>query len=181
MDCEGDPVQELSALAMDSVTHQIVSVYHKHAFCNPEEDAWCRINIHGLNPDFLKDYGFHNDDELIIDFKKWLQCFNVTCIYANNPSKERQLLPNHRLRDICIPIWEIRMKQPYHETALRFKQLNVPIGNVRCSNYVHSRFITRYYIVPSRKELGKILHGFHCALYDCYELYLFYLFEGKNL
>ena len=84
-------MQELSAIAMNNVTYQIVSVFHKHAFCNPEDDAWSRVNIHGLNPDFLKDYGFLNEDALIIDFKKWLQSFDIVCMYANNPNRERRL------------------------------------------------------------------------------------------
>ena len=181
MDCEGDPVQELSAIAMDNVTYQIVSIYHKHAFCNPEDDPWSRINIHGLNPDYLKDYGFPNEDQLFTDFQKWLDSFTIVQMFANNPGRERMLFPNHTINDILLPRWEIRMRQPYHETALRFKQLCAPIVNVRCNRYVHCRFITRYHIVPSAKELAKILYGFHCALYDCYELYLYYLFQTKNL
>ena len=113
---------------------------------------------------------------------KWLDTFDVLCMYANNPGRERKIFRHCKyLHDILLPNWEKRMRQPYHEVAIRFKQLNVPIKNVRCTNFVHSRFITRYYITPSMKELGKILHGFHCALYDCYELYLFYLFETKDL
>lgn len=181
MDSEGEPVQELSAIAMDNVTYQIVSIYHKHAFCDPDDDQWSRRNVHGLNPDFLSECGFPNACELTDNFKEWLESFVILCMYANNPVKERKLFQKNIVHDIFLPQWEKRMKKSYHKIAICFKQLNVPIVNVRCANYVHSRFISQFCVTSSGKELAKRLHGFHCSLYDCFELYLFYLSKTENL
>ena len=94
MDCEGEPVQELSAIAMDSCSYQIVSVYHQHAKCDPNADSWARKHIHGLNQQYLQDYGFSNECALLIDFKRWLAAFNVVSTFCNDPTKEKKLFPN---------------------------------------------------------------------------------------
>ena len=98
MDCEGEPVQELSAIAMNNWTYQIVSVYHQHANCNPNVDQWARKHIHGLNLKYLQDYGFSCESALLIDFKRWLAAFNVIRIFCNNPGKEKKFFSksNHQ-------------------------------------------------------------------------------------
>ena len=178
MDTEGDPVQELSALAMDNVTFQIISVYHKHADCDSDSDGWARTHVHGLNQSYLRLHGFSNDSELLSDFQKWLDSLNVICIFANNPAKERLFLHNNIIRDSLLPNWVDRASEPYHQVANCFKDLNIPVHGINCNPYAH-----RDYRSPSmrhlktKKEEAKALHGHHCSLYDAYELYLYHIME----
>ena len=176
MDCEGEPVQELSAIAMDNWSYQIVSVYHEHAKCDPNADSWARKHIHGLNQQYLQDHGFSNECALLIDFKRWLAAFNVVCIFCNDPTKEKKLFPNLIINDILLPPWDSRVNQHYHEVTKRFKELSVPILNVRCSRYIHNQCF-----FPPYLNTAKVMFGHHCSLYDSYQLYLFYLFQTQNL
>lgn len=175
MDCEGEPVQELSAIAMNNWTYEIVSVYHQHANCNPQEDEWSRKHVHGLNQQYLQDFGFCDENSLLSDFKKWLATFNVACIFCNNPGKERKLFPNLIINDILLPPWINRVNQHYHEVTKRFKELSIPILNVRCSKYIHNQCK-----FPPFLDTPKVAFGHHCSLYDCYELYLFYVFQPNE-
>lgn len=176
IDCEGEPVQEMSAIAMDNESYQIVSVYHKHAACDPSLDAWSRKNLHGLNPTYLHDHGFSNESELAANFQCWLKSFNVQCMYANNPGKERELLGMKNIYDILLPTWRERGEMTYHVNANLFKKLSIPIQGVHCSGYVHNSFVSTRGYVPLYCQNEKLLHGYHCSLYDCYEMYLFHLY-----
>ena len=176
MDCEGEPVQELSAIAMDNETHRIVSVYHKHADCDPSLDFWARQNIHGLNVKYLSQCGFPNETVLIADFEKWLQSLNIKCMFANNPAKERHMLPKYEVFDILLPPWEKRIDMSYHEVANRFKELNLPVSSAQCSTYIHNQYCRSRFFTTNSQVL-KSLHGYHCSLFDCYEMYLFYLLQ----
>lgn len=181
LDCEGEPIQELSAIAMDNESFQIISVFHKHAECHPKDDKWSRKHIHGLNRNYLSNSGYSNENDLVTACYNWLKSFKVVVLYANNPSKERKLFPKYSVFDMFLPSWEDRMNQPYHVLAHRFKFLNVPILNTRCSAYVHAEYLNKRWMGPSLKDMAKVLHGYHCSLYDCYELYLFFLFQTKDL
>ena len=180
MDCEGEPVQELSAIAMNNESYQIVSVYHKHADCDSECDEWSRRNIHGLNLKYLRENGFSNESELLANFRQWLSRFQILCMYANNPAKERKLFPKLIIHDLLLPPWEERMKMPSHIIANRFKQLNVPILNVSCNGYVHNQYVRPLYLCWETMK-PKTIHGVHCSLYDCLELYFYFLMQTQNL
>ena len=179
MDCEGDPVQELSAIAMDQA-YDIISVYHKHAACD-NVDSWSRKFVHGLNIQYLRANGLNNETEMVEDFLKWLDSFDVICMYANNPMKERQLFPSCRtlLRDSFLPSWDVRVKQPYHVIANRFKQLNISFAGVSCNGYVHCEYVSHH--PRTETQLAKVIHGYHCSLYDSYELYLHHVCEARSL
>ena len=170
---EGTPIQELSAIHMNAFTRQIVDVYHAHATCH-RADIWPRLHIHGLNPNYLERYGFPDEESLINDFKEWLRPKDVLSIYANNPAKEVGVL-NMPIMDVGIPPWAERVYQSYHQMAIAFKSEFIPILDKRCCPEVHSCF-KRYPIKRlSEGEIAKRDHGFHCALYDTYELYLCYI------
>ena len=166
---------------MDNESYQIVSVYHKHVECNPTVDRWSRRNVHGLNVRYLQMYGLQNQCELVLDFKNWLNSFHVLQIYANDPHKERILLQNNRINDILLPAWTERVAQPYHCVAARFKELNVPILDKKCDGYVHNSFVGDHFNKMNKSQVIKLLHGYHCSLYDVYELYLFYVFQTQYL
>ena len=173
LDMEGTPIQELSAIHMNALTKQIVDVYHAHANTY-KDDSWSRLHIHGLNLFYLERYGFHNEEALIHNFKDWLRPKDVLNIYANDPKKESQLL-NMRVTDLGLPPWAKRVYQPYHQMAVSFKQDFIPILDKRCCLEVHSMY-RRYPMKRlSATELAKRDHGFHCSLYDAYELYLCYV------
>ena len=130
VDCEGDPVQEFSAIAMDNSTYQIISVYHKHVDCDFKADRWSRKHLHGLNRNYLRAHGFEDVGELVFDFERWFKSFDVVCMYANAPDKERQLLPGRTIHDLLLLPWQERVRKHYHVIANLFKELSIPIENV---------------------------------------------------
>ena len=170
---EGSPTQELSAIHMNALTRQIVDVYHAHAYSH-QNDWWSRLHIHGLNTKFLARHGFPDEETLIQDFKRWLADKDVLNIYANNPTREVQAL-NMTIMDVGLPPWAERIYQAYHQMAVTYKQEFVPILDKRCCHEAHDMF-KRYPIKRlSETEIAKRDYGFHCALYDAYELYLCYI------
>ena len=170
---EGSPSQEISAIHMNALTKQIVDVYHAHANTY-EDDSWARRYIHGLNMSFLERHGFRDEIALITNFKDWLSSKNIMSIYANDPTKEAKLL-NINISDIRLPPWAKRVYQSYHQMANDFKRDFVPIMDKRCCPKAHNMY-QRYPIKRlSATEIAKREHGFHCSLYDAYELYLYYV------
>ena len=170
---EGCDTQELSAIQMNALTHQIVDVYHGHAV-SQTPDSWARRHIHGLNTLFLQQHGFSCEDELIADFKHWLRGKDVLAMFANNPMKEMTVL-NLPIKDMNMPPWAERVNQPYHVITRSFKQQFIPILNKRCCASAHSYYEKFPVKNFTQTEIAKRDFGFHCALYDAYELYLCYI------
>ena len=174
VDMEGTPVGEVSAIQMNLVTRQIVDVYHNHADMHGY-DEWCQRHYHGLNPLFLERFGLGSEHELLNDFKEWLRGKEIFAMYANNPGKEKAAL-GRTIYDIELPRWSERKKRPSHIMAKAFKKIGVPILNKRCPPEAHSSY--RYFPVncwTNETELAKHDFGYHCALYDTYELFLTYV------
>lgn len=170
---EGEPIQELSAIQMNVMTRQIVDVYHRHAKTN-SPDTWARLHIHGLSNNYLNQNGLENEEMLILDFKKWLRGKDIIVMYANDPRKERTAL-NLPIKDLNLPKWIDRVSQPYHEIAINFKQNCIPILDKRCSKHIHAVYTSYPLKKRSKTELAKFHYGFHCSLYDAYEMYLYYV------
>lgn len=166
-------MQELSAIQINALTKQIVDVYHQHA--NSEvQDFWPRLHIHGLSKVFLKNHALPDEEALIQDFKKWLRGKDVLAMYANNPDKEKQCL-GLPIKDMPLPKWSERTNQPYHRMAHSFKNNFIPILDKRCCSAAHASFSNYKMKRDSESELAKYQFGFHCSLYDAYELYLYYV------
>ena len=91
VDTEGEPIQELAAIEMDTKTCEIKDVFHNFANCT-EPDSYSRLHIHGLNTKYLEKNGFPTEGSLIIAFKQWLQRKRVVKIVANSVYKEVQAL-----------------------------------------------------------------------------------------
>ena len=170
---EGASVQELSAIQMNAFTRQIVDVYHAYAR-SYHPDSWSRSHIHGLNMTFLQNHGFASEEALLHDFKTWLRGKNVLAMYANDPSKESSVL-NLPIKDMCMPPWAERIYQPYHQMSLTFKREFIPILDKRCCAEAHCSFIKYPLKRVTETEIAKRDYGFHCSLYDAYELYLCYI------
>lgn len=170
---EGVPVQELSAIQMNAGTRQIVDVYHAHAEAQTS-DIWSRRHIHGLNTIFLKRCGFRNENILFHDFHKWLRGKDVLAMFANNPRKESLALKLN-IKDMNIPSWSQRAHLSSHEVALRYKNEFIPILDTRCCAEAHSAFESYPLLKTNDSEIAKRNFGFHCSLYDAYELYLCYI------
>ena len=170
---EGESIQELSAIQMNAFTRQIVDVYHAHAKTE-DSDSYSRLHIHGLCKMYLDAFGFLNEKALIDDFRKWLRGKDILAMFANNPSKEKTAL-NLPVKDMNIPPWKERVSMFVHQTALAFKKNSVPVFNKSCSKHVHSSFAGFPVFRNTETELAKRSHGYHCSLYDAFELYLHYV------
>ena len=176
VDMEGESIQELSAIEMNALTRQIVNVYH--AYANTEDpDFYSRRHIHGLSSQFLNIHGFPNESALIDDFKKWLRGKDVLAMYANAPSKEQTAL-NLPIIDMDLPIWKERISMFVHQTAIAFKKNSVPILNKYCPKHAHDSYVGYPVFRNSPTDLAKRSHGYHCSLYDSYELYLHYVTDS---
>lgn len=172
---EGSSIQELSAIQMNALTRQIVDVFHEHARTE-DRDSWARFHVHGLSPDYLKEFGHPNEDQLILSFRKWLRGKEVMAMFANDPAKEEKAL-NMCINDMTMPPWRDRVYLPYHQIALTFKNNFTPILDKRCCKDAHCSYSGYPVKSHSRTELAKREFGFHCSLYDAYELYLCYIFD----
>ena len=170
---EGDTIQELSAIPMNVKTRQIVDVYHRHAKSD-NCDFWSRLHVHGLSKLYLDKFGLPSEDALVQDFRKWLAGKDVLAMYANNPQKEKASL-KLPIKDMGLPRWSERGFLSYHQTALCFERNFIPILDKRCCKDVHSSFSNYPMKKHSKTELAKHEFGFHCSLYDCYEMYLCYV------
>ena len=184
LDSEGEPTQELSAIAMSVANHHILDIYHAYAQRNYPDD-YARRHVHGLNSAFLKSNGFANEAALVENFKKWLRGRDIICMYANNPDKERKFLDIQSICDMNYPCWIDRVPLLSHKTALQFKRLTVPVTAINCfvscPRAAHKDFA--FYPTPrqSPTELVKKDFGYHCALYDTYALYLHFLIDMKEI
>ena len=150
-----------------------MDVFHAHAY-SCFADAYARRHIHGLSHKFLAGHGFSSEVKLIDHFRQWLSNKNVVGIYANDPVKEIATF-NMSIENLPLHPWAERIFQPYHQTAIVYKDSFIPILDKRCCSQAHSAY-TRYRMKRlSPTEIAKRDHGFHCSLYDAYELYLFYI------
>ena len=173
IDCEGEPVQELTAIEVRRSDFAIVDVFHAHANVpNRTDDLWSRKHVHGLDLDFLNDHGFPSENELCAAFHVWFSKRNSDTNFANNPGKEIKFL-NIPIANVELPPWVERANCPAHRTALTFKKLQTPIGNAACFSNIHARYnLPRKYDNDDARWLAKKEWGYHCSLYDAYEAYL---------
>ena len=174
IDFEGRPLQEVGAIEVDDQSKEIVDVYHKFADCKAKVDHYCRLFVHGLNPWFLSVNGFCNEKLLIADFKQWLSTKTYRLVYSNDASFEGKVLYPLHIEELTLPPWLQRVNEDYHQEAFRRKQYRIPVHNVTCDENAHTYYRRPYYW-KNETAFVKANHGHHCALYDCYELYLYYL------
>ena len=134
-----------------------------------------RKHLHGLNPSYLINIGFENEQSLIEDFKQWLCGFSIQKLIGNNPRNEMQKLNLH-IFDIGLPQWHIRVRYNYHKIPNVLKNYNLSFdSSTSCSSEYHSCYLqphVNFSLTPN--ELARIEHGYHCSLADVYELYYFY-------
>ena len=158
---------------MDFNTREIVDVFHGHAYTTAK-DIFARKHVHGLNYDFLFREGFQNANCLIAAFKVWLREKNHFMFYGNDPGKEMRDLKIHVV-DIGLDCWVNRIQKAYHQVAFYFKKHNIPIHSKRCYTEAHSSF-EKVFVRPFNKsDAAREQSGYHCSLYDCYEMYLCYV------
>lgn len=178
IDVEGAYAEELAAIAVNSDTLEITDVFHEFAK-SQAADEWCRKHVHGLNKQWLLRYAnYENQTELVNALREWLRGKNVLTIFANNVAKEQRLLRDlFNVYDLYFPMWPEREKRASHRMAFLFKRAFIPVLNKRCCADAHSSFafVPIYRRTPS--EFAKRRWGVHCALYDCYEEYLFFVEE----
>ena len=154
-------------------THDIVDVFHGHAKTS-ERDCWSRHHVHGLSLDYLNEHGFPSEEHLISEFKRWLKNKNYLNCFANAPHKESRAL-RLNVCDIGMSPWELRQHEPSHLIALRFKEMNIGIFNKKCCQKAHSLYRGVDIRKNNNSEMARARHGYHCSLYDCYELYLCFI------
>ena len=171
VDFEGDPVAEAAAIAVDAQC-EIVEVYHDFAASPQRNPRFPRWHVHGLSQDFLRTYGFPRSEELLWHLKSWLDQWPTARLVANGPSLESAAL-GRRVDDAGLPPWLVRQHCQCHVEAVHAKTMGLEVGGISCPGPVaHSE----YRGWPRRKtptDVVKQRHNYHCALYDCYELYLF--------
>ena len=173
IDSEGSPIQELSAIEMDLDTREIIDVFHDYAYTE-EDDEFCRKHIHGLNRDFLFRQGYSETHKLVDAFKEWMREKKNFLLYGNNPQAEIRDL-QLRISDIGLDKWLVRTDKSYHMIAYTFKRSFIPIRSRQCYKEAHSAFTGCLVRLHNATDIAKEKHGFHCSLYDCYELYLYYV------
>ena len=157
---------------MDAKTLQIVDVYHEfHDVW--ESDTFSRANVHGLNPEVFEDRAFATEQKLVNHFLEWLLPKNYMKVFGHAPGRESKRF-NIVIEDLKLPCWADRDGELFHIFANRCKMDEAIFCGRRCIRANHSSYCRN---MPARTagQLARERHGYHCALYDCFELYLFYL------
>ena len=171
VDCEGEPIQEWSALLIND-EGKICNTFHQYVRfpSSYDSDFYARKHVHGLNLDFLEQHGAANLNELKCNFLKWLSPYMLYDIYANAPAKESQFL-SLPMKDAKLLQWSQRISTTSHQTALNMKHCKVPVYDIICLahnpvTYKPSR------VILNETDKAKLTFGHHCSLYDCVEVYL---------
>jgi len=178
IDCEGDPIQEFSAIYVNN--DEIIDVFHRYvhypSFKDYDGDRFARFHVHGLNIDFLSQHGLENTDILRSEFFSWLNSCSYSRLFAHAPMKEMNFL-NLPIEDVCLRLWKDRHTLSSHRKAIFMKKNCIPICNIVCK--AHTSF--RSWRCKKRMnftDMAKRDFGHHCSLYDCVECFLFSI-EGK--
>ena len=172
IDSEGTPIQEWSAIVVEEKSSLIRDIFHGYVrypfVC--DEDYFARKYIHGLRVKDLACVGFSDVNVLLTEFRHWLRPYASCPMYAHAPAKESQFL-SCVLQDVCLPPWKERVKTVSHSTAKAMKLNQVPICNITCTMHdpVYYKSHRQY---PNETDLAKAAFGYHCSLYDCYEIFL---------
>ena len=166
---EGSPIQEVAALEVNRNTNSIVDVFLGYAYTE-KPDIFSRMHIHGLNKNYLKEFGFPSEDSLLAVLQIWLSRKPYVAIFANDSRKKSQAL-GLKISDFKLAPWADRRHRASHQLALRYKELSIPILNRFCPSIAHSSFVSAPSSRNAFSSIAKARHGYHCALYDCQELY----------
>lgn len=184
LDSEGEPVQELSAVCVNTQTLQIISAFHGHAMCPmPDKDYFSRRFIHGLDVNYLLSHGSPSPRDLCTDLCRWLDQLPPWCefhFFANNPTMEKKLFPYLIINDINLPRWVERVNSKAHIMAKAAKDNSTPVLDHNCPRAAHASYISssspfrrpQCSLTPS--QLAKLSSGYHCSLYDVLECYFTY-------
>ena len=181
VDCEGDPIQEFSALYVNKCSETIVDVFHRHVKYPFIRDAdwFARRYVHGLDREYLNRYGLHNEAEVVLSFSQWLTYHPYDAMYANAPNKERRLLSKRDIIDVGLPPWKKRVDCISHQRALLMKLNHEPVCGVVCRAHCESVcWKPKHVNKVNDTDAAKSAFSHHCSLYDCIECY-FFLFPAK--
>ena len=185
IDCEGDPVQELSALYVNDATLLIEDVFHRHVHYpfSTDCDAFARRHVHGLDFNYLRQAKLPSLGEVLDLFCDWLQTYPAdNKLFAHAPAKEKQLLSLH-INDVCLKPWAERIHCHSHRIALQMKVNSVKVCGVTCpAASIHSHYVNwkpKNVHSPSPTDEAKMDFRHHCSLYDCVEVYLAITLNGK--
>ena len=183
VDLEGHPPQELAAMVMHTRTYKIIDIFLEYASfkksnSNFDDDNFCRRNVHGLNLKFLNNHGVESPEKLRDNFLEWYHDLypKPSQIFANNPGDEVKFL-GLEIENLPLPKWIDRQFTPTHLCSRIAKYASRSFLGVSCDmNCAHSSYKP---FLKARKEsdIARRRHGVHCALYDVYELYLFFTCE----
>ena len=174
IDMEGTPVQELCAIEVDTSSNAIIDVFHEFANYSLS-DQFAREHVHGLNNIFLWWFSVGRESFLLKLFLSWLKPKKYKALYANNPAKEAAVL-GLPIQNFPLPNWVERQHKSYHCTALNMKNNCEPVfGTMYCPQFAHCSYVCPPAQNNPQIRLAKAKHGYHCALYDTYELYLAYV------
>lgn len=177
IDSEGTPIQEFSAISVCDKTYEILDVLHLYVKfpSSCDTDKFARAHIHGLNIDFLDQYGLENETELLVNVRAWLKRFDSFQIFAHAPHKEMEFF-NIFINDVHLKPWKERHLLRSHQIALVYKLKSVPLHRIQCK--AHTCFKgwkpkRSSHMTPT--DVAKCKFSYHCSLYDCFECMLFFL------
>lgn len=169
MAMEGKPVQEIAALEVNRHSLAIMDVFHGFAYTE-EDDSVGRKHIHGLNENYLKQFGESCKEKLISNFCSWVYRKPFTCVFMNEAKSKSQLFGFYVYEFRLVP-WSKRQNQPSYQLAKRYKEQCIPICNRFCPQSAHSSFVTAASTPNVTEFIVKNDYGYCCALYAAMELY----------
>ena len=181
IDSEGDPIQEFSAIAVCDKTYEICDVLHLYVKfpSSCDSDKFARGHIHGLNIEFLDQYGLENQTDLLANVRAWLRKYDSFRLYAHAPYKEMEFLNAH-VNDVQLRPWKERHLLKSHQIALTYKVKSVPLYSIQCKAHTSFKgWKPKKLSHMTLTDVAKCKFSHHCSLYDCFECMLFLLNDIK--
>ncbi len=180
----GKKVIEFAAIAV--YKRKLLSIFH--SFVNHHVSNDKRYNrqaqfSHCIHLDDLQKYGDNKEDRVKYRFVQWLKNFDFERIiiigHGDDTTKKSlcQYIPQlesiHHLefRQITLPVWILREHADYHLATAKMKTI---CRALPCNASMHCVEMNLYHQHRSNlSRIAKYMYGFHCSMYDCFELAFF--------
>ena len=180
VDVEGEPSQEIAAIAVNA--NRVESVFHIFPRVDDQRglanDWYARKYIHGLPIS----KGLHGVADWRRKWSEWRSRRSHYPLMANAGAKEAMVF-NEQVINHSLQEWVVRATDTRHIFARYAKQRQWAVGGICCAKinhckYVQSRSPTK---TLSLRGQAKAVHGYHCALYDAWEVAMDFVMDKYSI
>ena len=178
LDIEGSHQFPVEVAALATRFGGILGVFHQFSYQTDPQFRQASVHCHGLLRSELWRDGTTRRN-LFHQFREWIMEWSDAMIWGNGVLDLNKFLALSRIsaqaQDVGLPDWEHRAQLPCHITTLEAKRNGSKIGDKTCGPQ-HGRHSQE--LRPKKTntpgQRAKADWGFHCALFDVLEIFLFH-------